>query len=90
MRQALGLKQDDVLIAETTSEGILLRPALTVPIEIYSPGRIREFDEAEADLAKVLVKKKGRRRAENRACGCSSTPTSCSRPRRATGRCASC
>lgn len=61
MRQALGLKQDDVLIAETTSEGILLRPALTVPIEIYSPGRIREFDEAEADLAKVLVKKKGRR-----------------------------
>ena len=61
MRQALALKQDDVLIAETTPEGILLRPALTVPIEIYSPGRIREFDEAEAELAKVLVKKKGRR-----------------------------
>ncbi len=32
-------------------EGILLRPALTEPIEIYSDERIAEFDEAEAKLA---------------------------------------
>ena len=28
--------------------------AVTLPVEIYSEKRIREFDEAEADLAKVL------------------------------------
>ena len=56
LRQALGLKADDQLIAETTSEGLLLRPAVTLPIEIYSEKRIREFDEAEADLAKVIDK----------------------------------
>ena len=54
IRRALGLKPDDQLIAETTAEGLLLRPAVTLPIEIYSAKRIREFDEAEADLAKVL------------------------------------
>jgi AbrB family looped-hinge helix DNA binding protein len=54
LRRALGLGPDDQLIAETTPEGLLLRPAVTLPIEIYSEKRIREFDEAEADLAKVL------------------------------------
>ena len=57
LRQALGLKADDQLIAETTPEGLLLRPAVTLPIEIYSDKRIREFDEAEADLARVLNKR---------------------------------
>ena len=54
LRRALGLKADDQLIAETTPDGLLLRPAVTLPIEIYSVKRIREFDEAEADLAAVL------------------------------------
>ena len=54
LRQALGLKADDQLIAETTPEGLLLRPAVTVPVEIYTDERIREFDFAEAELAKVL------------------------------------
>ena len=54
LRRALGLKADDQLIAETTPDGLLLRPAVTLPIEIYSARRIREFDEAEADLAEVL------------------------------------
>ena len=49
LRQALGLKTDDQLIAETTPEGLLLRLAVTLPVEIYSDERIREFDEAEAD-----------------------------------------
>ena len=64
LRRALGLKAEDQLIAETTPEGLLLRPAVTLPVEIYSEKRIREFDEAEADLAKVLqgrpVKKSAR------------------------------
>jgi len=62
LREALGLKADDVLIAETTPEGILLRPAVTLPVECYSAKRIREFDEAEAELAKVLSRKAKRSR----------------------------
>jgi antitoxin PrlF len=58
LRKALGLNADDQLIAETTSEGLLLRPAVTLPIEIYSEKRIREFDEAEAELDKILRRKK--------------------------------
>ena len=58
LRAALGLKPDDHLIAETTPEGLLLRPAITLPVEIYGEKRIREFDEAEADLDKVLRGKK--------------------------------
>ena len=54
LRRALGLRADDQLIAETTPEGLLLRPAVTLPVEIYTEKRIREFDEAEAELAKVL------------------------------------
>lgn len=54
LRQAMGLKADDQLIAETTPEGLLLRPAVTLPVEMYTPEREREFDAAEAELAKVL------------------------------------
>lgn len=61
LRRALGVKPDDQLIAETTPEGLLLRPAVTLPIELYSEQRIREFDHGEAELGKVLRKKKSRR-----------------------------
>ena len=54
LRQALGIKADDQLIAETTPEGLLLRPAVTLPVELYSDERIREFDVGEAALEKVL------------------------------------
>jgi AbrB family looped-hinge helix DNA binding protein len=54
LRRALGLKADDLLIAETTPDGLLLRPAVTLPVEIYSEARVREFDEAEAELAEHL------------------------------------
>lgn len=62
LREAMGVKADDVLIAEATPEGILLRPAVTLPIETYSPKRVREFDEAEAELARVLSRKGKRSR----------------------------
>jgi AbrB family looped-hinge helix DNA binding protein len=39
IRQALGRKADDQLIAETTHEGLLLRPAVTLPVELYTPER---------------------------------------------------
>ena len=62
VRREMGLKADDQLIAETTPEGLLLRPAVTLPIEIYSKKRIREFDEAEAELDQVLRRRSKRRR----------------------------
>ena len=58
LRQALGIKADDQLIAETTPEGLLLRPAVTLPIEMYSDERIKEFDASEAELDKAIRSKK--------------------------------
>lgn len=60
LRQALGLNADDQLIAETTPEGLLLRPAVTLPLEVYAHEREREFDRAEAELAEALTKGKPR------------------------------
>ena len=62
LREALGIKADDHLIAETTPEGLLLRPAVTLPVEMYSDKRISEFDQAEADLEKAILGKKAFRR----------------------------
>lgn len=58
LRQAMGLKADNQLIAETTPQGLLLRPAVTLPLELYTPERLQEFDAAEAELAAVLPKLK--------------------------------
>ena len=58
LRQAMGLKADDQLIAETTPQGLLLRPAVTLPLELYPPERVQEFDAAEVDLAAVLPQRK--------------------------------
>ena len=54
MRKAAGIRPQDSVIAETTSEGILLRPAVTLPVEIYTRERIAEFDAAESELAQAL------------------------------------
>ena len=58
LRQALGIKPNDQVIAETTPEGLLLRPAVTLPLEMYSPKRLQEFDESETELAAVLARRK--------------------------------
>ena len=50
----IGLKMDDQLIAETTPQSLLLRPAVTLPLELYSPAQIAEFDQLEAELATVF------------------------------------
>jgi antitoxin PrlF len=63
LHRAPGLRPDDQLIAETTAEGLLLRPAVTLPIERYTEQRVREFDEAESDLAKVLTRRKPAKRS---------------------------
>jgi len=73
LRRALGLMADDILIAETTPEGLLLRPAVTLPVEIYTEERMREFDESEAELAAWFAREPSptaepgtRKRAANR------------------------
>ena len=58
LRQAMGLKADDQLIAETTPQGLLLRPAVTLPLELYTPERVQAFDAAEVELAAVLPQRK--------------------------------
>jgi antitoxin PrlF len=57
LRRELGLSADDHLIAETTAEGLLLRPAITLPIEMYTADRISEFDHQEAQLATLFERK---------------------------------
>jgi bifunctional DNA-binding transcriptional regulator/antitoxin component of YhaV-PrlF toxin-antitoxin module len=54
LRDAVGFRPEDPIIAETTPEGLLLRPAVTLPVEIYTDARIREFDAAEAELGQAL------------------------------------
>lgn len=51
LRKALGVSGDDLLIAETTPEGVLLKPAVALAVETYSQERIQEFEAAEQELA---------------------------------------
>ena len=54
IRKAMGFQPNDQLIAETTSQGLLLRPTVTLPLEMYTSERVQEFDAA--DLASPLAK----------------------------------
>lgn len=62
LRRSLGLKADDQLIAETVPGGLLLRPAVTLPVEMYTDERLAEFGAAEAELASAMARKKRRAR----------------------------
>jgi len=48
-----------MLIAATTPEGILLGPTATLPVELFTPDRIKELEVEEDALAEVLRGKKG-------------------------------
>ena len=43
LRRKYGLQEGALLIAEGREEGVLLRPVVTLPVEIYSPERKAEF-----------------------------------------------
>jgi AbrB family looped-hinge helix DNA binding protein len=43
LRRQYGLEEGTLVIAEEREDGILLRPAAAVPIEIYTPKRRAEF-----------------------------------------------
>lgn len=43
LRRRFGLTEGSTVIAEETEEGILIRPAVTLPVEMYSAERRAEF-----------------------------------------------
>jgi AbrB family looped-hinge helix DNA binding protein len=56
LRKAMGIEADSLLIAESAEDGILLRPAVALPVEVYSRDRLDEFAAAEQDLADWYAK----------------------------------
>jgi len=65
IRQEYGLEEGSQVIVEARSEGLLLRPVVTLPIEIYSHERKAEFllnnaiTQADYDQAVKEVRKMG-------------------------------
>lgn len=52
LRRRLGLEEGTLVIAEEREGGVLLRPAVALPVETYSPERRAEFllsNAADAD-----------------------------------------
>lgn len=56
MRKQYGLQERDKLIVEATDHGILLRPAVSMPIELYSEERIAEFTRDDEAIGHILDK----------------------------------
>lgn len=50
MRHLPGLDKGGRIIAEASEQGILLRPGVAFPRELYTETRVDEFDAAEAEL----------------------------------------
>jgi AbrB family looped-hinge helix DNA binding protein len=42
-RRSYGFEEGSLVVVEARSEGLLLRPVVTLPIEIYTPERKAEF-----------------------------------------------
>lgn len=42
-RQRLGIQTSGQVVVEETKAGLLLRPGITIPVEIYSAKRVAEF-----------------------------------------------
>ena len=65
LRRRFGLDEGSEVIAEETPEGILIRPAVTLPVEVYSPERRAELllgnavDEDDYQQARQTVEAMG-------------------------------
>ena len=65
LRRRFGIEEGSEVIAEETAEGILIRPAMTVPIEVYSDERKAELlltnavDEEDYEAARGAVRRLG-------------------------------
>jgi len=66
LRKRYGLEEGREVLVEETAEGLLLRPAVTLPIEIYSKERRAAFllenavDQEDYERARQEVRKMGR------------------------------
>jgi AbrB family looped-hinge helix DNA binding protein len=54
LRKRFDLREGSQLLLEETEKGLLLRPAYTIPLEIYSDERVEEFDQEEERLGETL------------------------------------
>lgn len=65
LRRKFGIEEGGLVVAEEHSDGILIRPAVAVPVEIYTPERKAEFllsnavDEEDYQSALQEVRKLG-------------------------------
>ena len=65
LRQSYGFEEGSQVSVEARPEGVLLRPVVTLPVEIYSPERKAEFllnnavTQADYDQAVKEVRKMG-------------------------------
>ncbi len=65
LRRRLGIEEGSFIVAEERENGILIRPAKVVPVEIYTPERRAEFllnnaiDAADYRRARAEVKRLG-------------------------------
>lgn len=65
LRKRFGIEEGSIVIAEDKGDGILIRPAMVVPVERYTPERKAEFllsnaiDETDYRKARKEVRKLG-------------------------------
>jgi AbrB family looped-hinge helix DNA binding protein len=65
LRKRFGIEEGSIVIAEEKDDGILIRPAIVVPVERYTPERKAEFllsnaiDQADYRKARKEVRKLG-------------------------------
>jgi AbrB family looped-hinge helix DNA binding protein len=65
LRKRFGIEEGSIVIAEEKDDGILIRPAVIVPVERYSPERKAEFllsnaiDDDDYRKAQRAVRKLG-------------------------------
>ena len=65
LRKRYGIQEGSIVTAEPRDEGVLIRPAIVVPVEHYSPERKAEFllttatNKADYRRARNEVKKLG-------------------------------
>ena len=56
LRKKYGIRESDYLLVEETEEGLLLKPMISMPIEIYTEERIAEFFEDDEKIGEILDK----------------------------------
>ena len=65
LRKRFGIVEGSMVIAEEREDGVLIRPAVAVPVEVYTPERIAEFllgnavDAEDYERARKDVRKLG-------------------------------